>query len=172
MCGQSFFNNFVTDVDTQTSLRQFYLYLDLESPVSIQAQLRSFFVNLNPRLEGVLSESELTLVRELTYEPYFNSLVFVIRILALFETRIDTEFTFDPFNQLTFDSVDWESAAEDLNDETGSLIIDMTTNLPPSGQLISLKSKPLKPFQHQLFLELVSPLLLLNTLNLLQYCPS
>ena len=121
MCGQSFFNNFVTDVDTQTSLRQFYLYLDqidLESPLSIQAQLRSFFVNLNSRLVGVLSDPELTQIRELTYEPYFNSLVFVIRILALFETRINTEFTFDLFNQLTFESVSWDFTAATLNDET------------------------------------------------------
>ena len=60
----------------------------------------------------------MTQIRELTYEPYFNSLVFVIRILALFETRINTEFTFDLFNQLTFGSVSLDFTAATLNDET------------------------------------------------------
>ena len=65
---------------------------------------------------------------------------FVIRILALFETRINIEFTFDLFNQLTFDSVDWEFTAEDLNDETffWTVVSEATSGIETTFDLSSI----------------------------------
>ena len=62
--------------------------------------------------------STLDEIRALTFEKSFNSLIFVLRILAIYETRIDSQFTFGLFNQLEFDGVDWELTMDELNDES------------------------------------------------------
>ena len=50
MYGQRFFNNFVTDVDTQTLLRQFYLYLCGAIPMAVGVQMNMATLGTSSRL--------------------------------------------------------------------------------------------------------------------------
>ena len=120
-CYASFFNHHIVDLDLENSIKQFFFYfdgLDLESDISLQAQIRGIFYNLGPKLTNVISSSQLNEIRALTYLPEksFNSLIFGLKILRLFEHEVDADFTFGMFNQLDVcNQVDWDLTRTELN---------------------------------------------------------
>ena len=119
-CFMAFFEDQCADQpEVLPLLRPFFIYfggLDLDSEVSLQTQVRSVFFDLNGRLNGVLSGNQLQKLQAITFQQNFNSLIFILRIIRLFEVQCqNAAFNFDFFNALAFPNFDWSRTYENLN---------------------------------------------------------
>ena len=121
-CYMAFFQSQCADEPAEffDLLRPFFIYfggLDLDSEDSLQQQVRSIFFNLNGRLNGLLSGSQMKKLQGITFQDNFNSLIFILRIIRLYESQCqNADFNFDFFNALAFPDFDWSLERTALNE--------------------------------------------------------
>ena len=60
---------------------------------------------------------KLRKVQLLTFEQSFNSLVYILRIIRLYEQQVSINFPYAMFNQLDFDGFDWSLQEITLADD-------------------------------------------------------